>query len=103
MSQHNFHFFGGTVISLSTEFTSGISLTSETMTTNSYSDTSSVKVPPGQVIVKEVFVQRATFTVPWTATVINGLGAATTIGGQWYGVNTFNFQFTQEDIDGFCQ
>ena len=96
-------FFDGTDISLSTEFTSGISLTSETMTTSSYSDTSSVEVPPGEVIVKEAIVQRAALTVPWTATVINGLGAAKTIGGQWNGVNTFNFRFMQEDIDGFCQ
>ena len=94
-------FFGGSDITLSASATSGVSLTSETRKTSSYSTSSSVEVPAGEGIVKEAIVQKATLSVPWTATITNGLGAAATISGQWRGVSTFNFRVTQEDIDGF--
>ena len=97
-----FPFFGGSNIRLSTSATSGVSLTRTTMKTSSYSTQSPVEVPAGEGIVKEAIVQKATLNVPWSATIINGLGAAATIGGQWRGVSTFNFRVTQEDIDGFC-
>ena len=95
-------FFGGSSITLSASVTSGISLTSETRKATSYSTTSSVEVPAGEGIVKEAIVQKASISVPWTATIINGLGAAATISGQWRGISTYNFRVTQEDIDGFC-
>ena len=95
-------FFGGSDITLSASATSGVSLTREIRKAISYSTTSSVVVPAGEGIVKEAIVQKASISVPWTATIINGLGAAATISGQWRGVNTFNFRVTQEDIDGFC-
>ena len=76
-------------------------MTSETSKTSSYNTSSSVEVSAGEGVVKEAFVQEATLSVPWTATVINGLGAEATIGGQWRGTNAFNFRVEQEDIDGF--
>ena len=73
------------------------------MTSNTYTTTSDVSVPAGKGIVKEATVQRATLDVPWTARVVNGLGAITTLGGQWRGVSLYNFRVTQGDIeDGFC-
>ena len=96
-------FFGGSDITLSTSFMTEVSLTTETTRTTSYSTSSAVSVPAGEGIVKEALVQRANLDVPWTARVINGLGAVLTIGGQWRGVNTYNFRVTQRDIeDGFC-
>ena len=92
----------GGSISLSASATTGLSLTRETMITNEFSTTSPVEVPPGEGIVKEAIVQQGTITVPWTAKIINGLGAESTIGGQWRGTNAFNFRVEQEDIDGFC-
>ena len=94
-------FFDGSDITLSESATSGVSLTSETRKTSSYNTSSSVEVSAGEGIVKEAIVQEATLSVPWTATVINGLGAEVTIGGQWSGTNAFNFRVEQEDIDGF--
>ena len=55
---------------LSASATSGVSLTSETRKTSSYSTSSSVEVPAGEGIVKEAIVQKATLSVPWTATII---------------------------------
>ena len=95
-------FFDGSDITLSESATSGVSLTGETRKTSSYSNLLSVEVPPGERIVKEAIVQTATLSVPWIATIINGLGAEVTIGGQWRGTNAFNFRVEQEDIDGFC-
>ena len=94
-------FFDGSDITLSESATSGVSLTSETRKTSSYNTSLSVEVSAGEGIVKEAIVQEATLSVPWTATVINGLGAEVTIGGQWSGTNAFNFRVEQEDIDGF--
>ena len=96
-------FFGGTDITISTHFSTEVSLTTETMKTTSYSTSSEVSVPAGKGIVKEALVQRANLDVPWTARIINGLGAVSNIGGQWRGVNTYNFRVTQRDIgDGSC-
>ena len=94
-------FFDGSDITLSESATSGVSLTSETRKTSSYSTSSSVEVSAGEGVVKEAIVQEATLSVPWTATVINGLGAEVTIGGQWSGTNAFNFRVKQEDIGEF--
>ena len=94
-------FFDGSDITLSESATSGVSLTSETRKISSYNASSSVEVSAGEGVVKEAIVQEATVSVPWTATVINGLGAEVTIGGQWRGTNAFNFRVEQEDIDGF--
>jgi hypothetical protein len=94
-------FFNGTDITLSESATSGVSLTSGSRKTSSYNTLLSVEVPAGEGIVKAAIVQQGTITVPWTATVINGLGAEATIGGQWRGTSAFNFQVLQVDIDGF--
>ena len=95
-------FFGGGAITRSTSFTSGVSLTRQNTKTISYSTDSPVEVPAGQGIVKEAIVQKATLDVPWTARIVNALGVASTIGGQWRGVSTYNFRVTQRDIDSFC-
>ena len=92
----------GGSLTVSTSLTSGISLTKETTKTTSYTTESPVEVPAGKGIMVEAVVQKANLDVPWNAKIINGLGAAATIGGQWKGVTTFNFRVTQEDIDGFC-
>ena len=70
--------------------------------TSSYSFELPVEVPAGEGIVRKTTLQRATLFVPWNATIINRVGVATTIGGQWRDVNAFNLQVMQEDIDGEC-
>ena len=87
---------------LSGSATSGVSLTRDMRKTSSYSFELPVEVPAGEGIIRKATLQRATLFVPWNATVINGVGVATTIGGQWRGVNAFNLQVMQEDIDGEC-
>ena len=93
---------GGSEIKVSASYSGGISMTEDTINTVSYFRESSVEVPPGQGIMKEAIIQRATINVPWTANVVNGLGHKIIIRGTWRGVDTFNFRVEQENIDGFC-
>ena len=96
-------FFGGKDITLSTSFTTEVSLITETTRATSYSTSSAVSVPAGEL--GDCQRSSSTKSQPWTARVINGLGAVATIGGQWRGVmvNVFNFRVIQTDIeDGFC-
>ena len=60
-------FFGGSEIKVSASYSGGISMTEDTTNTVSYFRESSVEVPPGQGIMKEAIIQRATINVPWTA------------------------------------
>lgn len=91
-------FFNGNNIAVATSFTSSVSLTEQNVIPTSYSADLPVQVPAGQGIVKQATIKRAVLDVPWTASIVNGLGAASTIGGQWLGVSTYDFQVTQSDI-----
>lgn len=94
----NIPFFGGVQTTLSTELTTGISLTKMNTKTVSFNTQSAVTVPPGKMIQKEAIVQRAVLDVPWSGKVVNGLGHVTTITGLWRGVNTFNLHVEQTDM-----
>ena len=74
-----------------------ISLTEENWTAITYNEESRVEVAPGKAVVKEAVVTKAELIVPWTATVITGLGYETTIDGEWRGITTYNFQVKQID------
>ena len=95
-------FFDGSNIALATSSTSGVSLTEQNAIPRSYSDDVPLEVPAGQGIVMEATIQKASLDVPWTASIVNGLGAASTISGQWKGASTYDFQVIQSDIDGYC-
>lgn len=96
--------FDGSSINIMSSATHTVtfSLTRKTMQTKSYTAQVCVEVPAGEAILKEASVQQATLDVPWSARIINGLGVASTIHGQWSGVSTYNLQVTQRDIDGIC-
>ena len=93
-------FFGGADITVSSSFQQSVSLTNANSKEVSYSTTSDVDVPPGKGIMKEAVVNKATLNVPWSASIVNGLGVAHTISGEWHGVNTYNFRVIQTDIGG---
>ena len=88
-------------VTLSTSYSAGISMTTETTKTVSYTTESSVLVPPGEAIVKEAIIQRATVDVPWTATAINALGHKQPIRGSWIGTDTFSLRVEQVDLENF--
>jgi len=75
-----------------------VSLTRENSKAVTYTYSSSVNVPPGHTIVKRATITRATLSVPWTGTVVNGQGAVKSIGGQWTGTNTYNLTVIQTDV-----
>ncbi len=92
--------FGGgaeTSISSSHMYTKGLSLTKDNTVTKHYSDESLVTVPPGQAIVKMAVISIAHLDVPWSAKVLNGLGAEREISGRWKGVSTYNLDVVQKD------
>lgn len=77
--------------------TYSLSLTRQNTVTKRYVQTSTVHVPPKTKIIKEAKVTKAYVQVPWTATIMNGLGAIKTIRGKWYGVSTFDLQIDQRN------
>ena len=85
----------GGSLTLSASSTKDISLTKENWRTVTYTEESRVEVEPGEAIEKEAVVTKAKLRVPWTATVITGLGSETTIDGEWQGFTTYNFQVKQ--------
>ena len=93
-------FFGGAAVTVSSSFQQSVSLTDTNSKEVSYSTTSDADIPPGKGIMKEAMVNKATLNVPWSASIVNGLGVAHTIGGEWHGVNTYNFRVIQKDIEG---
>ena len=95
----NIPFVGNGKIETSVAKTMTVSLTSETMSTTLFSQESPVEVPAGSGINVEAVVQSATLDVPWTAKIVNRLGAVSTIGGTWTGVDALRLDVEQRDID----
>ena len=64
-----------------------------------FSQESPVEIPAGSGINVEAVVQSATLDVPWSAKIINSLGAVSTIiGGTWRGVDALRLDIEQRDI-----
>ena len=76
-----------------------MSLTTERLSTASFSVESPVEVPAGRGINVEAVVQSASLNVPWSAKFVNRLGATSTIRGTWTGVDAFGVNVEQKDID----
>lgn len=85
-------------IIVSSSSSRSVSLTRENSKDVTYTYSSSVNVPPGHAIVKRATITRATLSVPWTGTVVNGLGAVKSISGQWTGIDTYNLRVVQTDV-----
>lgn len=75
-----------------------LSLSRENTVTKSYVQTSEVHVPPKIKIVIEAKVTKAYVLVPWTATIMNELGATKTIYGTWLGAITYGLEMDQRNI-----
>ena len=86
-------------IKVTTSLTLDFVQSKEMSTTKRYVQHSTVSVPPGKKIIKEARVTRSEMKVPWSAVVVNGLGAVKTISGDWYGVTTFDLQITQRNAN----
>lgn len=84
-------------VKLSASLTLSFSKSHETSMTKRYVQHSTVTVPPRKKISKEAKVTRSKLMVPWTAVVVNGLGALKQIHGNWYGVTTYDLQITQRN------
>lgn len=85
-------------IIVSSSSSHSVSLTRENSKAVTYTYSSSVNVPSGHAIVKRATITRATLSVPWTGTVVNGLGAVKSISGQWTGIDTYNLRVVQTDV-----
>ena len=86
-------------VKVSISLTVSFGYSKETSTTKRYVQHSTVSVPPGKKIIKEARVTRSEMKVPWSAVVVNGLGAVKTISGDWYGVMTFDLQISQRNAN----
>lgn len=95
----NIPFVGSGKIETSASNTMTVSLTDETLRTELISQESPVEVPAGKGINVEAVVQSAILDVPWSAKVVNGLGATSTTGGTWTGVDAFQVNVEQRDIE----
>ena len=84
-------------VKVSASLTVSFGYSKETSTTKHYVQHSTVSVPPGKKIIKEARVTRSEMKVPWSAVIVNGLGAVKTISGDWYGVTTFDLQILQRN------
>ena len=95
----NIPFVGNGKVETSVTQSDTVSLTTERLSTASFSVESPVEVPAGRGINVEAVVQSASLDVPWSAKVVNRLGATSTIGGTWRGVDAFGVDVEQKDID----
>ncbi len=66
--------------------------------TETYSDSITIEVPPGEAILVEALVIIATIDVPYTMTVRTALNTTEVITGVWKGVSMAELQKTQIDI-----
>ena len=69
----------------------------ESSTTKRYVQSSKVRVPPKTKIVKEAKLSWGEMEVPWTATVVNGLGNVQNISGIWYGTSSYDLIVDQKN------
>lgn len=95
----------GGSITVSESFTQVRSLTEEEVTKTTYSKSSNVEVLPGEAVTVKAIAYIGNAEVPWSATVINGLGHNTTISDKWRGVQAYNLKIEQVEgilIDEVC-
>ena len=69
-------------------------------TSQKYSHTTKVKVPPHTTIKRSATVTRGTLNVPYSAKIRTGAGTERSLQGIWSGVSTWNLVSKQESVNG---
>lgn len=85
-------------VNVSSSITATTSWGTQQSIARTFTSTNSVEVPAKHSIQITASVTNAKLDVPWTASVVTGLGSRKTISGTWAGTSVTDMKVTQKDI-----